>query len=303
MKKILMLLTIMLPTVAMAQVIVVDVSVLSEKGSNERMGVVLQKDADNETFYNLIMELKSHSDKTSAIKTKADIKKRDAGGSADDFTNDAFAKLDELQKKGLISESEVKKMKADMSAQMSVQKQKDAEAMNMLDRDAALPGSSNPSALKEKIRNYCVGKRFFHSASKAVNGMVRVEARIGKKRRMGYIDAVAGQIVIEPNKYSNFNNGTTKGFTKDGYITGHSEAGADMLDRSGRVVLTGYKNLYFYNDCKILKAVNDEGKVGIIDYQGNVLEPFVHDDVTSESLAKAANRIFNEKGGVKVAIW
>ena len=32
------------------------------------------------------------------------------------------------------------------------------------------------------------------------------------------------------------------------------------------------------------------------------LESFVHDDVTSESLAKATNRIFNEKGGVKVAI-
>ena len=303
MKKILMLLTIMLPTLAMAQVIVVDVSVLSEKESDERVGVVLQKDADNETFYNLIMELKSHSDKTSATNTIADIKKRDANGSAEDVMNNSFAKLDELLKMGLISEAEVRKMKAEMSANISADMKKDAEVMNMLERDAALPGSSNPSALKEKIRNYCVGKRFFHSASKAVDGMVRVITKTGNKRRMGYIDAVSGQIIIEPNKYSNFNNGTTKGFTKDGYITGHSEAGADMLDRSGRVVLTGYKNLYFYNDCKILKAVNDEGKVGIIDYQGNVLEPFVHDDVTSESLAKAANRIFNEKGGVKVAIW
>ena len=76
-----------------------------------------------------------------------------------------------------------------------------------------------------------------------------------------------------------------------------------MLDRLGRVVLTGYKNLYFYNDCRILKAVNSERKVGIIDYQGNVLEPFVHSSVESESLAKAANRIFKEKGGEKVEIW
>ena len=44
-------------------------------------------------------------------------------------------------------------------------------------------------------------------------------------------------------------------------------------------------------------------KVGIIDYQGNVLEPFVHNSFESESLHKAANRVFKEKGGVKVEIW
>ena len=61
-------------------------------------------------------------------------------------------------------------------------------------------------------------------------------------------------------------------------------------------------NTLSHNDCRILKAVNSESKVGIIDYQGNVLEPFVHSSVESESLAKAANRIFKEKGGEKVEI-
>ena len=51
-----------------------------------------------------------------------------------------------------------------------------------------------------------------------------------------------------------------------------------------------------------LKALKGS-KVGIIDYQGNVLEPFVHNSFESESLAKAANRIFKEKGGEKVEIW
>jgi len=68
-------------------------------------------------------------------------------------------------------------------------------------------------------------------------------------------------------------------------------------------VLEGYKNLYFYDDCRILKAQNAQKKWGIIDYQGNVLEPFIHGSSKSESLQKAANRIFKENGGVKVQIW
>lgn len=187
---------------------------------------------------------------------------------------------------------------------MNAQKAKDAENQAKLAQMASGPGNSDPTALKEKIRSYCVDNRFFYSASNAVDGMVRVEARTSDgKRRMGYIDATIGRVVIAPNRYSIFNNGTTKGFTKDGYIIGHSGDGAVILDKTGRIVLEGYKNLYFYDDCRILKAVNFDGKVGIIDYQGNVLEPFIHNSFASESLAKAANRIFKEKGGVKVAIW
>ena len=298
MKKIMTFLLLMLPVITIAQqVVIVDVSTLSEEGSNERKGVVLQKNADNEAFYNLIVELKNHSDKMSASKV---IKSRKSSKSETEILDESIAKMEELKKKGIISEAEFQRMKTTISTQLN----KNADYAKILEQQAAGKGSSNPSALKEKIRSYCIEGRFFYSASNAVDGMVRVEARTSDgKRRMGYIDATIGRVVIEPNHYSNFNNGTTKGFTKDGYITGHSGTGADMLDRSGRVVLTGYKNLYFYDDCRILKAVNFEKKVGIIDYQGNVLEPFIHDNTKSESLQKAANRIFKEKGGVKVEIW
>ena len=132
MKKIIVLLFAVLPMVAMAQqVFIVDVSVLSGEGNNERMGVVLQKDADTEAFYNLMMELKSHSDKMSATKTIADVKKRDAKGSVEDVMKESFAKLDELQKMGLVSEAEVQKMKAEMSANISRETKKDAEAMKV----------------------------------------------------------------------------------------------------------------------------------------------------------------------------
>ena len=63
MKKILISLLLPLSITAMAQVVEVNVSALSEEGSNERVGVVLKKDADTEAFYNLMVELKNHSDK------------------------------------------------------------------------------------------------------------------------------------------------------------------------------------------------------------------------------------------------
>ena len=61
MKKILILISLLLPLsmTAMAQVVEVNVSALSEEGSNERVGVVLKKDSETEAFYNLMAELKS----------------------------------------------------------------------------------------------------------------------------------------------------------------------------------------------------------------------------------------------------
>lgn len=296
MKRIISSLLLFLPILVMAQTVVVNVSALSDEGSNDRVGVVLEKYANSEAFYNLAVELKNHSDKVLINKSQAGRKQTK---SDEDVLNETYAKMEELKKMGLVSDADIQKLKAEMSVQM----EKDAENQAKLAQMAS-HGSADPAALKENIRQYCVEKRFFYAASKEVNGMVRVEARTADgKRRMGYIDVALGRVVIEPDHYSNFNNGTSKGFTKDGYITGHTGEGADLLDRSGRVVLTGYKNLYLYNDCKIIKALNYEGKVGIIDYQGNVLEPFIHNGTKAESLQKAANRIFKEKGGVKVDIW
>lgn len=305
MKKIMILLLLLLPAMAMAQVVEVNVSALSEEGSNERVGVVLKKDADTEAFYNLMVELKNHSDKMSATKTIADVNKRDAKGSVEDVMKESFAKLDELQKMGLVSEAEVQKMKAEMSANISRETKKDAEAMKMLQQDASQPGSSNPSALKEKIRSYCVGKRFFRSADKKYGMVVVSDKKADGKVYWGLMDATTGRMVIEPDRFDAVSAHKEYGyFTKDGYAIAGLEGKYVLINKTGRVIVNnGYKKLGFYNDCKILKAANAEWKVGIIDYQGNVLEPFVHNSFQSESLAKAANRIFKEKGGVKVEIW
>lgn len=309
MKKTMILLLLLLPAIAMAQVVEVNVSALSEEDSNERMGVVvLQEDADNESFYNLMKELKSHSDKVGATKNQADRKKNEAEtGTMSDVLNDAIAQLDDLKKKGLISEADYQKMKAQMSAQVSADMKKDAAAQEILAEMAAQSGSSNPSALKEQLRSYCIDKRFFYQVSNEVDGMVRVETRTADgKRRLGFIDLAKAKVVIDPDRYDNFNMGVLDKqfrFTKDGYIIGHLRDASEMIDKSGRVLLSGYRTLIFYNDCRILRAQNYEEKWGIIDYQGNVLEPFIHSSSKSEELQKAANRIFNEKGGVKVEIW
>ena len=93
MKKIVITMFALLPMLAMAQQVVeVNVSALSEEGSNERVGVVLKKDADTEAFYNLMVELKNHSDKVGATKNQADRKKSEAEtGTVKDVLSDALA--------------------------------------------------------------------------------------------------------------------------------------------------------------------------------------------------------------------
>ena len=291
---------LVLPAMGMAQVVKVNVSALSEEGSNERVGVVLKKNAETDTFYNLAVELKAHSDKVLATKA---VDSRKKSKSEAELLDESIAKMEEMKKKGLLSEAEFQRMKSTMTAQLS----KNAAYGKVLEQEAAGPGSANPSALKEKIRSYCIDKRFFYWASNEVDGMVRVESRTADgKRRLGFIDVAKVKVVIEPDRYYDFNMGLSNKqfhFTKDGYTIGQLAGAAEMIDKSGRVLLSGYSNLIFYNDCRILRARNAEGKWGIIDYQGNVLEPFIHGSSKSEDLQKAANRIFKEKGGVKVEIW
>lgn len=299
MKTTILSLLLMISTTAMAQTVIVNVSALTGKGSYEQVGVVLEKDANTDEFYNLAVELKNHSDYVMITENQSN---RSQGKSDADKINEAYAKMEELKKKGLVTDADIQRLKTEMNAQL----EKDAENQAKLAQMASNP-SSDPVALKENIRRYCVDNRFFYSASKEVNGMVRVETRTADgKRRQGFIDVAKGKVSIEPERYGGFNMGAEGKqfhFTNDGYIIGHLANAAEMIDKSGRVLLSGYRNLIFYNDCRILKAQNAQKKWGIIDYRGNVLEPFIHDSSKSESLQKAANRIFKEKGGVKVDIW
>ncbi|MBO5271698.1 MAG: hypothetical protein J6B30_02605, partial [Muribaculaceae bacterium] len=160
MVKVLSILLSFLPALAMAQVVKVNVSVLSGEGSNERVGVVIKKDAETEEFYNLVVELKNHSDKVNATNA-VESRKND-----DQMENESFAKIEELRKKGILSEDDYLQMKASLTAQFKKNNQYTQELI----QQASGIGSTNPSALKERIRNYCVGNRFYWDA-KIRNGM------------------------------------------------------------------------------------------------------------------------------------
>ena len=192
-----------------------------------------------------------------------------------------------------------------MKASLTAQFKKNNQYTQELIQQASGTGSTNPSALKERIRNYCVGNRFYWDA-KIRNGMVGIsDKKADGKIYIGIIDATTGRVLIEPDRFDAISFDKRHGyFTKEGYAIAGLEGKSVLINKSGRVILNGgYDNLSFYNDCRILKAKNAQKKWGIIDYQGNVLEPFVHSSVESESLAKAADRIFKEKGGEKVEIW
>ena len=94
-----------------AQVVEVNVSVLSGESSNERVGVVIKKDAETEEFYNLVVELKNHSDKVNATNA-VESRKNDT-----QMENESFAKIEELRKKGILSEDDYLQMKASLTTQ------------------------------------------------------------------------------------------------------------------------------------------------------------------------------------------
>lgn len=295
MVKVLSILLSLLPALAMAQVVKVNVSVLSGEGSNERVGVVLKKDAETEEFYNLVVELKNHSDKVNATNA-VESRKNDT-----QMENESFAKIEELRKKGILSEDDYLQMKASLTAQFKKNNQYTQELI----QQASGTGSTNPSALKERIRSYCVGKRFYWDATIRNSLVCILDKKADGKIYIGIIDATTGRVLIEPDRFDAISAHKEHGyFTKEGYAIAGLEGKAVLINKSGRVILNGgYDNLSFYNDCRILKAKNAQKKWGIIDYQGNVLEPFIHSSSKSEELQKAANRIFKEKGGEKVEIW
>ena len=295
MVKVLSILLSLLPALAMAQVVKVNVSVLSGEGSNERVGVVLKKDAETEEFYNLVVELKNHSDKVNATNA-VESRKNDT-----QMENESFAKIEELRKKGILSEDDYLQMKASLTAQFKKNNQYTQELI----QQASGTGSTNPSALKERIRNYCVGKRFYWDATIRNSLVCILDKKADGKIYIGIIDATTGNVLIEPDRFDAISFDKRHGyFTKEGYAIAGLEGKSVLINKSGRVILNGgYDNLSFYNDCRILKAKNAQKKWGIIDYQGNVLEPFIHSSSKSEELQKAANRIFKEKGSVKVEIW
>ena len=288
-------------TTVQAQLHIVDVSALSDKGNYEWEGVVTDETAADEQFLALMAQLRQHT--TKVLATNVRTAHKDNKSTA----NDALSKLEQARQMGLISEEEYQKMKAETM-----------KADELVAQQASESGNANPAALKEQIRQYCVGKRFYRHVCDEVRGVRRVDvgshinSGVDMPRYRGFINNL-GQIMVAPDRYTDFNLGISIGgmsFNTEDKAIAHirsmdgKPSSACMIDNRGRVLLSGdYLWLSFFMDCHLLKAGNPQRKYGIIDYDGNVLEPFVHNDPDAEGMYRAKNRIMKEKGWTPIELF
>lgn len=284
-----------------AQIAVVSVKALSEKGNYEWEGVVDSITACNPEFQKLAARLNQHTTKTLATNAQTAHKNNKS------TAKDALSKLERARQMGLISEEEYQKMKAETT-----------KADELVAQQVSEQGTANPAALKEQIRQYCVGKRFYRHVCDEVRGVRRVDvgshinSGVDMPRYRGFINNL-GQIMVEPDRYTDFNLGISIGgmsFNTEDKAIAHirsingKPSSACMIDNRGRVLLSGdYLWLSFFMDCHLLKAGNPQRKYGIIDYDGNVLEPFVHNDPDAEGMYRAKNRIMKEKGWTPIRLF
>lgn len=300
----LLLVLLGVPITAQAQVTVISVKALSEKGNYEWEGVVDSVTAFNPEFQKLVAQL--NNAQARAINTQT-------ATTSDNAMKGSQKALAELEKvKGMITEAEYQKAKAEIlkAQQQAQQTEQNAESGK---------GVSNPAALKEQIRQYCVGKRFYRRVCDEVKGVRRVDVgsyidggSVDVPRYRGFINSL-GQILVEPDRYSDFNLGISIGgmsFNTEDKAIAHirsidgKPSSACMIDNRGRVLLSGdYPWLSFFMDCHLLQAANPQQKYGIIDYNGNVLEPFIHNDPNADELYKAKNRIMKEKDWTAIKLF
>lgn len=297
----LLLVLLGVPITVQAQVAVVSVKALSEKGNYEWEGVVDSITAYNPEFQKLVAQLNQHSTKTLAANAQTAHKNNQS------TAKDALPKLEQARQMGVISEEEYRKMKAEIT-----------KADETVQNQASGKGVSDPAALKEQIRQYCVGKRFYRHVCDEVKGVRRVDvgshiySGVDMPRYRGFINSL-GQIMVEPNRYTDFNLGISIGgmsFNTEDKAIAHirsidgKPSSACMIDNRGRVLLSGdYPWLSFFMDCHLLKAANSQQKYGIIDYDGNVLEPFVHNGSNADGLYQAKDRIMKEKGWTALELF
>lgn len=302
-KTLLLLVLFAVPVAAVqAQITVVSVKALSEKGNYEWEGVIDSVTACTPEFQKLAAQLNQHTTKTLA--TNAQTAHRNNQSTA----KDALPKLEQARQMGLLSEEEYQRMKAEIT-----------KADEIVQQMASGPGVSDPAALKEQIRQYCVGKRFYRHVCDEEKGVRRVDVGamidgggVNVPRYRGFINNI-GEIMVEPDRYTDFNTGISIGgmsFNTEGKAIAHIRSidgktdSACMIDNRGHVLLSGdYLWLSFFMDCHLLKAENPQQKYGIIDYDGNVLEPFIHNDPNAEGIYQAKNRIMKEKGWTPIRLF
>lgn len=277
---------------------VISVKALCAEGDYEWEGLVDSATVFNPEFQRLAAEVRKVNDQKLTNKI-SQINREDKKN-----MEKTLADMEKLKKMGMISDAEYQKMRKQLLEDLQK-----AEAQRKSIQPASQGGSaSSPVTLKEQIRQYCLGKRFYRHIYDEVDGMRRVDVGKGNDSRpthdfCGFIDARTGRIMIAPDRYNYFYKYR---FTKSGVAAAHtpSPIRAYLLDKTGRVLIEGYTGLAPFGNCLLIRAEKTVGgKWGIIDYEGNVLEPFVHSTNNSPSILEAGGRIMKEKGWQPVEIY
>lgn len=277
---------------------VISVKALCAEGDYEWEGLVDSATVFNPEFQRLAAEVRKVNEKATAKEISRSTKETNKG------MEKALADMEKARKMGLISDAEYQQMRKQLSGDLQ---KREAQLKNI--QPASQGGSTaSPAALKEQIRQYCLGKRFYRHIYDEVDGMRRVDVGKGNDSRpthdfCGFIDARTGRILIAPDRYNYFYKYR---FTKSGVAAAHtpSPIRAYLIDKTGRVLIEGYTGLAPFGNCLLIRAEKTVGgKWGIIDYDGNVLEPFVHTTNNSVSILEAGGRIMKEKGWKPVEIY
>lgn len=277
---------------------VISVKALCAEGDYEWEGLVDSATVFNPEFQRLAAEVRKVNEKATAKEISRSTKETNKG------MEKALADMEKARKMGLISDAEYQQMRKQLSGDLQ---KREAQLKSI--QPASQGGSTaSPAALKEQIRQYCLGKRFYRHIYDEVDGMRRVDVGKGNDSRpthdfCGFIDARTGRILIAPDRYNYFYKYR---FTKSGVAAAHtpSPIRAYLIDKTGRVLIEGYTGLAPFGNCLLIRAEKTVGgKWGIIDYDGNVLEPFVHTTNNSVSILEAGGRIMKEKGWKPVEIY
>lgn len=285
-------------TAAWAQsTVVISVKVLCAEGDYEWEGLVDSATVFNPEFLRLAMEVRKVNDQKLTNKI-SQISREDKKN-----MEKSLADLEKLKKMGVFSDTEYQEIRKKL---LDDQQKAEAQLKNI--QPASQGGSTaSPATLKEQIRQYCLGKRFYRRIRDEVDGLRLVEVGKGNDSwpaltYSGLIDARTGRIVIAPDRFLFL----SRRFTKSGVMTAATQlpTRAYLIDRTGRVLIEGYAKLSLFDNCRLIRAQKTpDGKWGIIDYDGNVLEPFVHTTNNSVSILEAGGRIMKEKGWKPVEIY
>lgn len=246
--------------------VVISVKALCAKGDYEWQGLVSDSMArHNPELRALLAELRKAQEKAAWSETLKDEQQ------ADKDLAEASANLEKMKKEGFISDTDYQRIKKDLA---------DSRQQRKVQANTArqLPGVSNPAALKESLRKYCFGRRFYSDVLPLGNGVIRVTGTVsgGKgQEKTGFMDA-AGKMII-PMEY--FRLDAPARFGNEMLVSGIKEGRCGVLTLKNEIVIPFiYESAGFHADMPLFFCKKN-GKRGALNRTGKTVIPFIYKDI------------------------